>query len=229
MPDTSLRHVSTSGSSRGAALFIEQDAAPRFIRRRIKHACTVEEWQSPAHRAAKIREAWACAIEHLRGEGFEFVAPSPVTLYRDATGRLVCADIRKLGSPRPLWIDAQGQVLLAMQTTGLIPETTTYMEWAEGPLPYMGDAPGVAPDPGLDRNLQYLRHQNRALRDVIDAATATARDPIARDVRPTGLVDFRVRGYFATRGPRIFDSKQTGAEAAVLLDGQMVPVDALGT
>jgi hypothetical protein len=195
------------------------------VRRRIKHACTLEQWRSPAHRAEKIEEAWRLAIDTIRAEGFEFVTPAPVTLYRDLFGRVVLADISMPGEP--LWIDPQGRVILAPSVQGLIPTRTTYAKWAEGPLPYTGDAPDAAPDPLRDRNLQYLRNQNSALRAVIDASLESARDAIPQDIAFRGIVDFRIRGVFSTAAPAIFDSKQTNRESAVRLDGQMVDVDDL--
>lgn len=208
-----------------AALFIQQDSQRVYKRRRIKHSCTLEEWLSPAHRAAKIHEAWRLAAQNIRSEGFELVTPCPVTLYRDpTTGTVVFADIKNPTDKASLFIDRLGTAILFPKLTGLIPERTTYAHWAEGPLPYMGDAPIEAPDPLRDRHLQYLRNQNSDIKAVIDAAMEGSRDQIAQTVEFKGIVDFRVRGVFATQAPTIFDSKQTNQEAAVRLDGQMVPV-----
>lgn len=221
MPTT---FVPTSGPTR-PAVFVQRDSQKHFVRRRIRHACTLEEWKSPAHRAAKIAEAWSMTINTIGAEGLEFVTALPVTLYRDPTTSLVVvADIRTPGDPGPIWIDRYGTTILFPDTTGCIRENTTYMRWAEGPLPYMGDAPTAAKDPLDDRYLQYLRHQNCALREMIDNSMAGSRDAIPQDAKYNGTVDFVVRGAFLMKTPDVFESKQTNTESSVKLDGHMVEI-----
>jgi hypothetical protein len=41
-------------------------------------------------------------------------------------------------------------------------ERTTYAHWAEGPLPHLDLDMQAAKTPDTDRDIQYLRHQNRA-------------------------------------------------------------------
>ena len=214
-----MREVGSGGPSR-TALFVERDSAPRVIRRRIVHSCTLEEWNSPAHRSAAIAECWGIAIKNMRADNETFMAPSPVTLYCDLAGRVKYADISLPNSNQPIWIDALGRNIFSPKIEALIPRRTTYMEWAEGPLPYRGDSPMDAPDPLLDRNLQYIRNQNSSLRAVIDSALVASRDSIARDVQWNGVIDFRVRGIFELPPLRAMESKQAGGDAKVILDGQ---------
>jgi hypothetical protein len=206
--------------SSGAALFVEADRKVILVRRRIKHHCTREEWDHPAQRAAKIAEAWRLTAATIRAEGETLVSPAPVTLYRAPfTGQVVCADIRLPSDPAARWIDAHGVPLLFPPFLfGLVREQTTYAEWAEGPLVYTGNHAAVAaPDPFQNRDLQRVRHQNRHLRDRIDAAIAPSLDPVALDAGHDEYVDFRVRGIFERSDLRVLQSKQTGEATKLLL------------
>ena len=206
-----------------STLFVQQDSSVRYVRRRLKHALTLDEWNSPAHRAAKIQECWNLAIQNLRSEGMYFVAPVPVTLYRNYDGEILAVDIRT-PDQGPQYIDRFGTPLLMPNISGLKPERTTYMNWAEGPLNYTGAAPLTPDDPYKDRYIQYLRHQHSGIREVIDAALAASQDEIPQDVMFDGTVDLRVRGVFATKAPAVYESKQTNEAAAIMLDGQLVDV-----
>lgn len=204
----------------GTALFVEADRKVMRVRRRIKHHCTLEEWNDPVRRQAKIAEAWRLTIANIRSEGETFVSPSPVIVYRDlVTGAAICADIQLPHHGKPVWIDAQGRPLLASPfLLGLVKEMTTYAEWAEGPLPYLGAHEAVAaPDPLQDRHLQRIRHQNSYLREKIDAAIEPSFDPIALDAGDEALVDFRIRGIFERDDLRTIGSKQTGEATRLLL------------
>ena len=198
-----------------------------MIRRRIVHSCTMDEWRSPSHRAAAIRECWNLAIKHMPSDGGTFVSASPVVLWTDLVGQTKYADIRMPGSQVPIWIDSLGHNVFSPDLAGLTPHRTTYMDWAEGPLPYRGDEPTDAPDPLLDRDLQRVRHQNKALRGVFDSAIENARVKIARDVKWTGVVDFRVRGVFSFPTQRVLETKQGGGESKIILDGQAFGVTEL--
>lgn len=204
----------------GTALFVEADRKTILVRRRIKHHCTREEWDSPSLRAAKIAEAWRLTATTIRSEGETLVSPSPVELYRDPiTGAVVCADIRMPGQGAR-WIDVQGHPLLwPPRLIGLRRERTTYEHWAEGPLVYTGDHAAIAAalDPLTQQSLQRVRHQNAALRAKIDAAVAPAFDPVALDAGHPEFVDFRVRGIFERSDLRTVQSKQTGEAARLIL------------
>lgn len=220
--------TSIEGGPTRPALFIEQDSEQRVIRRRIVHACEQDRWFHQGHRQAAIREAWDLARSTVGAENMQFIAPAPVTLYCDPrTGAVRYADIRHPGESAPRWIDPLGRQVRFPMTDGLVTIRTSYMHWAEGPLPYMGEAPHDAPDPLADRNIQYIRNQNSSLRAVIDSALAAANDKIPQDVVIQGWVDFRVRGYFSINELPSFVSKQTNQEALVKIDGQMVPTDQL--
>jgi hypothetical protein len=75
----------------------------------------------------------------------------------------------------------------------------------------------AAPDPFQNRDLQRVRHQNRHLRDRIDAAIAPSLDPVALDAGHDEYVDFRVRGIFERSDLRVLQSKQTGEATKLLL------------
>jgi hypothetical protein len=204
----------------GSALFVEVDRKTILVRRRIKHHCTREEWAHPAQRLAKIAECWRLTASNIRSEGETLVNPSPVVLYRaPLTGTVVCANIQLPTDKGPRWIDPQGYPLLFPPLLfGLVREQTTYAEWAEGPLDYMGNHAAVAaPDPFADRDLQRIRHQNKHLREKIDAAVAPSLDPIALDAGHDEFIDFRVRGIFERLDLRTLASKQTGEAAKLIL------------
>lgn len=213
--------------SSGTALFVEADRKIIRVRRRIKHHCTLEEWNDPIRRLAKIAEAWALTEANIRAEGETLVCPSPVTLYREPfSGDVVCADIQQPGDSGPKWIDAQGnRLLLPPLLLGLIREQTTYAAYAEGPLDYLGDHAAIAsPDPLGDRSLQRVRHQNRHLREKIDAAIGGDDRGLAVDVGHEEYVDFRVRGVFERPDLRTIGSKQTGEATRLILESGTVEI-----
>lgn len=227
--------IDAPGGPTRAALFIERDAEYVLVERKIRHHCTVDEWNSQPHRQAAIAEAWRLA-DNIRSEGDYLVTPSPVTLYRDPlSGAIVCADIQTPQDSGPKWITADGTRLVRPPVLlGLIRERTTYAVWAEGPLFYTGDHEAMAaPDPLRDQELQRIRHQNSWLRAAINDALEPALDPISKDIGSPGLVDFRVRGIFRRRAPRVLETRQdTGGsalngDAKLILDGQTFAVSEL--
>lgn len=205
----------------GTTLFVEQDQRTLLVRRIMVGTCTLSEWHNPMHRAAAIAALWKIA-PNVRSDDETLLGPAPVTLYRHpVTGAVVCADVQTH------WIDALGNRLFGRPLTlGLLPEKTTYANWAEGPRPYVGDHEALAPaDPRLDRHLQEVRHRNSWLRALIDPAIAPSFDPIAQDAGRDDLVDFRVRAICSRADHRVLISKQTGDAAAVLVDGEKVGLD----
>ena len=225
--------IDTQGRSR-TALFIERDPEYVLVQRGIRHHCSKLEWKVPLYRQAAIAECWRLA-DNIRSEGDYLVTPLPVTLYREPmTGEVVCANIQTPQDSGPKWIDAMGVKLLMPNTFGLVVERTTYAQWAEGPLLYVGDCEALAPpDPLKNRSLQYYRHQNSGLREALDAAIEPALDPIARDIGSEEYVDFRVRGMFRRRAPRVLESKQDvggseiNADDKIILDGQTYAISEL--
>lgn len=216
----------------GTALFVERDRETERVIRRIKHHCTIEQWNDPARRAAAIAEAWQLA-ENIRSEGCTLVSPLPVTLFSDPfTGQALYAFVHKSPDAGD-WIDPRtGATLLAVSTAGMVQTRTSYAAWAEGPLPYTGEMEGLAPpDPFRDRETQAARHKNRALREAIDAAAEPALDAIPHDLwggtGATGFIDFRVRGLFSRQVVRVIESRQTDGDAKIVLDGQAFSVTEL--
>lgn len=229
-----MQSATTGGPTR-AALFVERDPEYVLVERKIRHHCTREEWANPVYRQAAISEAWRLA-DNIRSEGDYLITPSPVTLYCEPmTGGVVCADVQTPQDGGPKWIDAQGTKLLGPpQLVGLMRTRTTYAQWAEGPLPYTGDHEALAgPDPLADTETQRVRHQNRWLRQAIDDALEPALDPVARDAGHTEYVDFRVRGIFRRRAPRVLETRQDvggsalNGDAKIVLDGQTYSVSEL--
>lgn len=215
----------------GTALHVERDRSYVVARRSLRGTCTRDEWNSPAHRRLAIARAWEKAVAALKSEGEELVSFSPVTLYRDADGTVVCADVTLPGGDRK-YVAPDGTPLLASPATLALyrRERTTYARWAEGPLPHLSLDMAAAPTPDDDRDLQYVRHQNAGLRALIDGALGPAEwAPRANTVVDDGLVDFRIRAVIRRPDIRRFDSKQTGQVSAVELAGQVFNADAFDT
>jgi hypothetical protein len=159
------------------------------------------------------------------------IGPTPVTLYRDPlTHTVVCADISLPGQPSRL-VTPTGQPALAhladLALTYAV-ERTTFARWAIGPLPHLDLDMRAAKTPDEDRDIQYLRNQNGALRELIDASLAPSEwAPEANTVRADdGLVDFRVRGVVRRRDFKRFDSKQGAGVSGIVLDGKLMTPDA---
>lgn len=214
------------------ALFVERDREVTHVIRRLKHHCTVEQWNTPLLRAGAIAECWRLSSS-IRSEGQTLVSPLPVTLYADPlTGDVLYAYVHT-SEAGGKWIDPKtGSALLCVSTVGLVKQATSYATWAEGPLPYTGDLGGMAPpDPFMDRGLQQARHRNGWLREAIDAAAEPAMDAIPHDLwggsAATGFVDFRVRGLFSQSQVRVLESKQADGDARLVLDGQTFSVSEL--
>lgn len=196
------------------SLYVERDRAYVLVRRRLVGTMTRAEWDTPAHRAAGIAAAWTAGIAAIRVDGLEFVAHAPIILYRHPlTGVVACADIALPGAARHL-IRPEGERLTrlphAPRGFGWTRERTTYATWAEGPLPHRVYDMDAAPTPHDDRVVQALRHQNAALRRLIDGALGPAEFADTARSMPTtdDLVDFRLRGVFRRPDFRVLVSKQ---------------------
>lgn len=220
MPTIAARSTNALTRSSGTVLHVERDASYILVCRVLVGTCTREEWDRPEHRRLTIARAWQHAADALRVEDEELVAPLPVTLYRDHMGRVVCADISLPGRPRKL-VTPEGRPAVATPADLALArvERTTYAHWAEGPLPHLDLDMRQATTPDTDRDIQYLRHQNRALMELIDASMSPSEwAPEANTVQADdGLVDFRMRGVFRRRDYRQLVSKQTGEASGLLL------------
>lgn len=210
----------------GTALHVIADAEYITVCRSLIGTCTREEWDNPSYRRLAIARAWERAVTAIRADDEEFVSFLPVTLYRHpVSNAVVLADISLPGKPSRL-ITPEGKRVLAAPAdlALLLPQRTTYARWAEGPLPHVSLEMQQAATPDEDRDIQYLRHQNRALRELIDGAlgpaewAATPNDAAHDD----GLVDFRIRGAFRRQELRRFVSKQTGDVSALVIGGAAV-------
>ena len=203
-------------------LFVERDTAWLLVRRRMVGTMTRLEWDKPVHRVAALQATWTAAQAAMRVNDEEFVTHAPVVLYRHPlTGAVACADIDR-GAGREL-ITPTGKPLERLphppQGMTWTRERTTYATWAEGPLPHRVYDMPEAPTPFGDRAVQQLRHQNGALRDLIDGALGPAEfADMTRDT-PTldDLVDFRIRGVFRRRDYRVLVSKQDSEQGSKIL------------
>lgn len=213
----------------GTALHVLQDARYVLLTVSLRGTCTREEWDAPAYRRLAIARAWQRAVAAKRADDEEFVAFAPVTLYCTPTGDVRYADVRLPADPGPKFITADGRRVIGApgDLALLVPARTTYARWAEGPLPRVDTEMADAPTPDEDRDIQALRHQNRALRELIDGSLGPAEwAPAANDsTRVDDLVDFRIRGVFRRRDFRKFESKQTGDVSHLVIDGHAVHRD----
>lgn len=211
----------------GTALHVEADRQYILVRRSIQGTCTRDEWDSPAHRKLAIAKAWKHAIGALRSEDEQFVAFAPVALWCDRmTGAVVVADARLPQDADGRWLTPDGRKLMGRpRLDGLVARRTSYARWAEGPLPHVSTEMEAAHTPDEDRDIQYLRHQNRALRELIDGALAPSEWAASANTHADdGLVNFRIRGVFQRADYRRLISKQTGESSGLLLDGGHVEV-----
>lgn len=216
----------------GTVLHVVADQTYLHVGRRLIGTCTREEWASPSHRRLAIARAWDQAVKAIRAEDEEFVSWRIVTLYHDplapnGTDDVYLADISLPGMPAT-WITPMGRPVLVPDRLVLarcIKERTSYARWAEGPLPHVTHDPIAAPTPDDDRDVQWLRHQNSALRDLIDTALAPSEwAPLANDAGDDALVDFRIRGVFRRQDYSQLISKQTGEVSGLLIGGGTVEV-----
>jgi hypothetical protein len=220
------------------ALFVERDARYVPTVRKLRGTMTREEWDHPGHRQAAISAAWQHALAHIKQSDAtaEFVSALPVTLFvSPLSGKVVIADI---GSGRgaghaPIWITASGQNrLLPPALEHLVMRRTTYASWAEGPLPHIEPEMLQAPTPTNDRELQRLRAQNPALKDLLDRSLSpSAYAAMPRAYTPETarhLVDFRIRGVFRVQDYRVLESKQSSS-AKVLAKGGVLDLGEDGT
>lgn len=211
----------------GTALHVMTDAEYILHTRSLIGTCTREEWDRPAHRRLAIARAWESAIAAIRSEDEEFVSFAPVTLYRDVLGGEVrFADISLPGHPQKL-ITANGSRVVAAPadlTFGYLVERTTYARWAEGPLPHVDLDMQTVRTPDDDRDIQYLRHLNGDMRELIDGALGPAEWALQANTHRTdhGLVDYRMRGVFRRLELRRVQSKQTGDISGLVIDGKLV-------
>ena len=214
--------VETAPVGSTPALYVERDRAYVTVRRRLVGTMTRAEWDDVAHRATSLQAAWTAGIAAIRVDGEEFVTHAPLMLYRHPIGgAVVCADIGQ-GVARHL-IAPTGETMARVPSPprGLtwVRERTTYATWAEGPLPHRTYDMDAAPTPHDDRIVQELRHQNRALREMIDAALGPAEFADAARPMPTtdDLVDFRIRGVFRRLDFRVLVSKQDAGRGSKLI------------
>lgn len=195
------------------ALFIENDIAWVPVIRKLRGECTLEEWNTPAHRDAAVARVWRDGIANIRSEDEFFITHHPVVLYlRRSDQQLLAADIRQKRSDPPCFIDAKGLPLFHtyLPPSDVVRVKTTYAHWAEGPLPHYEGEVSAAPTPDTDRELQYLLNQNSAIREAVEKAMGPgdyADQSLVFD-SSKGMVDFRVRGFFKRREYRQLQSKQ---------------------
>ena len=214
--------VETTSRPSSPTLYVERDTAWLLVRRRMVGTMTRLEWDEPSHRLAALKAAWTAAQAAMRSNDEEFVAHAPIVLYRHPlTGVVACADIDR-GTGQEL-ISPTGRSLASVphppQGMSWTRERTTYATWAEGPLPHrVYDMPD-APTPFQDRSVQQLRHQNSALRDLIDGALGPANYADMTRETPTldDLVDFRIRGVFRRKDYRVLVSKQDAGRGSKIL------------
>lgn len=212
------------------ALHIERDAEYIQVCRSLRATCTRGEWLNTAHRRLAIAKAWEQAVQAIRSDEEEFVAFAPLTLYRDPlTGEIVAADRQLPGDTGPRWIDQTGRPMhVPPATFGLARERTSYARWAEGPLSHIDTEMRQGHTPDDDREIQALRHQNAAMRALMDSVLAPAEwAPLANThTAEHGLVDFRLRGVFRRKQLRRFESKQTGDVSGLMIAGRLMTAEA---
>ena len=200
------------------AIYVERDPSYLLVRRRMVGTMTRAEWDSPALFQAALDRWWALAKRAIRVEDEEFVTEQPVTVYRQpGTGRVVFADIRMERRGPPSLITPDGRPLASWPAEpsgqGWLHHNTSYAAWAEGPLPHTEPDMGPALTPLDDPEVQAVRSQNRALRDLIDGALSPTNYAQAARERPTteNIVDFRIRGIFRRRDYKVLRSLQDEA------------------
>ncbi|MFN8525113.1 MAG: hypothetical protein U0821_18610 [Chloroflexota bacterium] len=185
-------------------LFVERDRRMIEVIRRIRGSCERSEWENPHHRDAAIHRVWEVARKRLGAQGYEFVCALPLILELTQWPDLRETD-RWEGTAQPL-----------VRRPDRIYWNTTYLHYAEGPLPHLDYSP--APPPPEDPVLVAAAANNRALADRIARAAGPARDaPLARTVLPSDLVDFRVKGVFRCADFRVLVSRQTNEDAKLML------------
>ncbi len=175
---------------------------------------TRAEWDSPELRQAALDRCWAMAERAIRSEDEELVSAALVTLYcHPIIGAVACANTNP-GGAQPHWIDPLGRPLahVPFEPTGLgwIFRNTTYRTWAEGPLPHVEPDMLPARSPLDDPELQAVRSQNAAIRDLIDASLGPVNYASTARLMPDTdhLVDFRIRGVCRRLDFRVLRSLQ---------------------
>ena len=196
-------------------LFRQDDPAYLLVSRRLRSSCTREQWDSPSAFAEVLRHDWSRAIADLAREGYEFVTPAPVTLYRRVDGTVAFADTRRRLTDPPRYVLPGGQKLAAKRVPKgqFAIHRTTYMHWAEGPLFHVELGMQKAPTPLDDPIIQYYRHQNAALRELIDSNMTRAEFApyanVAQHDSPD-IVDYKIAGIFKRPEFTTITSLQTG-------------------
>lgn len=211
--------------------FVERPSETIAVVRRVRGTCLAEAWDRPDARRAAVADALEAAVRQIGASGpYTFVAPAPVSLYcHPITGEPLVAFIN-VGPPEGRWITPQGKPFdeapYAETLAKLVRLNTSYASWAEGPLFHVDLASAfVSEQVALPLEMQQLRAQNGALRDVIDAHMGPSdRVSPAQDATADhGLVDFRLRLIFTTPSLRILDSLQTGEASKVIAgDGSVL-------
>lgn len=204
------------------ALYVERDPSYLIVRRRLIGTMTRAEWDHPALRQAALDTWWERGIKAIRVEDEEFVTYCPVTLYCDPfTGEVGFAD---LGHGRVhQWISSTGEPLIPppawVHSRTWTRLNTSYRTWAEGPLPHVEPDTVPALTPLDDPDVQAIRSQNSALRQLIDGALGPANFADMPRLMPTTehLVDFRMRGVFRRRDYRVLRSLQDEAQGSKIL------------
>jgi hypothetical protein len=199
-------------------IYVQRDPRYAVVRRSLRYSCTREEWDSPRWRQQAIDRAWHRGLDAIRASGnCEFVAAAPVVLYK-ILDQVLYANIAQPGRP-PEFIYPNGErmdpskALLAYGTVG-----TTYLKWAEGPLPGIAltdeSSGGLSED---DR--RAIEGQHRVIRErMMQAVSGAGESPEVGDYTKADpdLVDFRVRGYFKVPDYTVLLSRQQGGESKVI-------------
>lgn len=218
MPTVSRPQALTRPS--GTVLHVERDAEYVMAVRSMRGTCSRDEWAIPSFRRLAIARAWERCVEALAAEDEQLVTWAPVTLYRDREGVVRFADI-SLPGRNAKFITPTGTPLLDTPLDMVLTyraERTTFARWAIGPLPHIDLSMSAAPTPDEDRDIQYLRHLNASMRELMDSALSPSEwAPEANSVVDDGLVDFRIRGVIKRREYRQLVSKQTGEASGVIL------------
>lgn len=205
----------------GRLTHVERDPTWVLLVRPLRGTMSREEWQVPAHRQAAIDRAWKAAEAGKRADEEFLETPLPATLYCDpATGAVRFADIRQPRDLLPYWIDPKGTRLLAVpDTRAYVRYRTTYATWAEGPLVHIEPDLVPAKKSTDDVDVQRVRAQNRAIREMVDAWLAVGANDadMPRSPMENGLVDFRIRGVFKRRDYRVLVSQQSPMEGSKII------------
>lgn len=220
--------VDTAPSKPNLALFRQDDKRYLQVARKFRGTCTREQWDHPLYFSEVLKIHWQMAVEQLTREGYEFVTPAPVRLYRRASdGVVVYADVRRQFADPPRFIFPDGTPIIGAPPRGqFLTQGTTYARWAEGPLFHLDLNFKPAPTPLDDPVIQRYRHQNSDLRELIDAHLGPAEFAAFANSdngdRST-QVDFKFAGVFRRADFQKTTSLQTGQPRYLRVgDGEVV-------